>query len=80
MPNLKPKTSLPLNIYRRRRWVSLVIIVLMVYGLFQAWTEECIEFSRVGIVDCRDTSPIGYWTSVMVVLSIIFGLFLVFLS
>jgi len=80
MPNLKPKTTLPSTTYQRRRWLSLIIIILLGYVIFQALSEDCIEFSRVGIVDCRESEPFGYWTSFFVVLSILFGLALVFLS
>ena len=80
MPILKAKTTLPSRVYQRRRWFSLIIIILAGLALFEAYDSGCIEFSRNGIEECVDTEPFGFWSSVFLVIGIIVILIGVFLS
>ncbi|MBT5230907.1 MAG: hypothetical protein HOM11_11610 [Methylococcales bacterium] len=73
-------TSLPKRGYQIRRWLSLVLFVMCVSALVQGLMSGCIEFSRVGIVDCRAESPVGYWLTLLVVTLVSFGLFGLFIS
>jgi|GEM_PF-4118135 len=64
---LKPKSTLPKLVYQRRRWFSLLIIILACLALFEAFDSGCIELSQTGIEECQDSEPFGFWSSVFIV-------------
>jgi len=80
MTDVSDKTTLPTQTYRFRRWLSLGLLVLCVLGLVQGLLAGCIEFSRVGIVDCQADNPAGYWVTLLLLLVISISLFFIFLS
>ena len=80
MTNVHAKTTLPSQTYRVRRWLSFGLFVVCLFAFISAMTTGCVDFSRVGIIDCRTTNPFGYWVTSGIIFIISIGLLITFLS